>query len=211
MTRFEKEAAFDRVLGPAFDGTAEFPMWIRPPKATALRALPPEAEGVLTALFQGNEGTSPLIELAVIGSAGPESLSEFQQKAFADLNKAGKVPGIELKRQDPATVPCMHGGETAFEVFSGGAARQTAASGPPTNYQWVCYFSEDANQKVLLTFIVPDAVYSAFADPMTRCLESLALGSKVAAARTGGTVGGTPSTGGASSAGQAPGTGASNF
>jgi hypothetical protein len=187
MDRFEREAEYDRVLGPAFEGTAEFPMWVRPPKLTELRALPAELEGVFLALFQ-SQGTGPLIEFIVIGSAGPESLNEFEQKAFASLNKGGKGPGGELKRQEPVAVACLHGGETTFDLYSGGAARQLAGAATATNYQWVCYFAEEGsqvNQKVMLAFIVPDDQYTAFSGAMVKCLESLALSGKVSAARSG--------------------------
>jgi hypothetical protein len=211
VERFEREAEYNRVLGPAFEGTAEFPMWVRPPQATEYRATPKELEGLCLGLFQGNLGSGPLIELVIMGSMGSESLGEFQQKSFGDLNKAGKGLGSELKRQEPASVSCLHGGQTTFEVFSDGAARQLPTGGP-TNYQWVCYFAEEGTQKVMLGFIVPDSDYTAFADPMVKCLESLALSGKVSAARSG--VSTTPSAAGTKTpSGSGAGTsgGASNF
>jgi hypothetical protein len=185
MSRFEKDAEYDRLLGDPFDGTADFAIWVRPPKATTRRALPAELEGAAIGLFQGTEGTSALIEVIITGSAGPESLGDFEQKSFAALNKAGKGPSSELKRQDPAEVPCMHGGTTAFEVYSGGAARQVAGAAAATNYQWVCYFAEEGAQKIMVAFIVPDDIYTAFSPAMIKCLESLALAGKVSVARAG--------------------------
>jgi hypothetical protein len=199
--RFEKEAEYERLLGPPFEGTAEFPMWIRPPKTTQLRALPAGAEGVLLGLFQGDAGAT-MVEFIIIGSVGNETLSEFEQKAFADLNKTGKGPGVELKRQEAVVVPCMHGGDTNFDLFSIGAARQLTTGGAPTTCQWLCYFAEEQTQKIMLAFIIPDSIYKEFGEgAMTKCLESLALSSKVSAARSGVSAG-VPSaapTGGATS------------
>jgi hypothetical protein len=46
----------------------------------------------------------------------------------------------------------------------------------------------------MLAFIIPDSIYKEFGEgPMTKCLESLALSSKVSAARSG-MVTGTPAT-----------------
>jgi hypothetical protein len=187
MARFERDAEYDRVLDVPFESVPEFPMWIRPPKPTERRKLD-DLEGVFLGLFQGTHPGGALIEVLVMGSAGSETMSEFEQKAFEALNKANKGSGGELKRQDPASVNCMHGGQTSFEVYSGGGARQFQGAATPTNYQWVCYFAEEGTQKVMIAFIVPDNDYTAFADAMVKCLESLALGSKVSAARSGTTV-----------------------
>ena len=193
MQNFERRAQLDRLLGPAFDSnTAEFPLWVRPPKPTQLRALTEEQKQQnFLGVFQGGDTGGPLLEFVLIGSAGEESLQEFIQKSFAAMNSAQKGPGTEVPRRDPATVNSMHGGTTSYEVFSTGGQRQ-APGAAPVGYQWVYYFTEDSRQKLMLAFIVPDSNYSAFTNGMQSCLESVALGSKVNYARSGTTA---PSTG----------------
>lgn len=206
MSRFEQDAVYDRFLGPAFEQGGEFPMWIRPPKATTLRALPKELEGVALGLFQ-SDGSAALIEFVAMGSSGTETLGDFEQKSFAAMEKGGKGPGVELNRQAAAAIRTMHGSDMSFDVFSNGAARQ-AGSGTPVNYQWVYYFTEEGSQKVMLAFIIPDSSYATFSETMVKCLESLALGSKVAAARSGVTAGPSSAPSGSTPGGQS---GASNF
>jgi hypothetical protein len=185
MSRFARDAEYDRLLGPAFELGGEFPVWVRPPLPTSLRALPADLEGVFLGLFQGNQGGGPLIEVVLMGGAAVDTTSEFQQKAFAALATAGKGPGGDLTKQEPATVTCMHGGTSQFEVFSGGAKRTLPGSAAPVDYQWVCYFTEEGTQKLMLAFIIPDADYSNFGNAMVKCLESVALAGKVSAARSG--------------------------
>jgi hypothetical protein len=203
MKVFELRAQYDQYLGDPFQPPGDFPVWIRPPKVTTLRALPKELEGVLLGLFQGNEAGGNLIEFVIIGSVGDETLTDFVQKSMEAMNKAGKGPGAELSKRDPATVPCMHGGETSFDVYSGGATRQLPGAAP-ANYQWVYYFTEEGRQKILLAFVIPDENYTAMTNPMVKSLESLALSSKIGAATSG--VAAAPAAGA-----PAGGSGAENF
>ncbi len=201
---WEKIAELNRLLGPAFESpNTEFPLWFRPPKPTELRGLPAELETVFIGLFQGNEASGNLIEVVIMGSAGTESLQEFEQKSFAALNTAQRGPGIASSKQESADVACMHGGNTLYEVFSVGGERAVASqTGQAANagYQWVFYFTEEPPQKVLIAFIIPDAQYESFTNALVKSLESLALSSKVGIAQGGG--------GGASAPAAAPGGGA---
>ena len=79
-----------------------------------------------------------------------------------------------------------------FDLYQGVGQRQIPAAGgapgKPVEYQWLIFVGEEQTQKIMVCFIVPtDKYVEFFRGPLTKCLESLALGGKVAnAAQTGG-------------------------
>ena len=191
---FEKRAAREAMLGEAFQPAGDFPMWIRPPKPTSLVATPDQFADQFIAWFQGADAGGPLIEVILKGSAGAETLAEFQQGAFNALRAASKFPPQDPERsQEPPEITSMHdNAKMPFDLYQGVGQRQVpgagGAAGKAAEYQWLIFVGEEQTQKILICFIVPTEKYVEFyRGPLTRCLESLALGGKVAtASQTGG-------------------------
>ena len=182
---WEKLAELDRLLGEPFH-PAEFAMWIRPPKPTQMVQTPEQ----FVVWFQGNDAGGALIEVLVIGSSGQETMDDFRQNAFSALKAAQKWPAQDPSKEvEPQKFQCLHGGETSFDLYHGSGQRQTQTGGAPATpvpYQWLIYFGEEAQQKVMICFIVPDAAYSNFGPALMKCMESLALSSKVGVAEASG-------------------------
>lgn len=188
FANFEKRAELDRLLGVEFPAAGEFSMWIRPPKPTSLVQTPEQ----FLALFQGSDLGGPLIEVIIMGSAGVESLGDFQQNAFNALKGAQKFPQQDPERiKDPQSFTSMHDRSAmSFDLYQGAGKRQIQAAGGaaanPIDYQWLIYFGEEQTQKIMVCFIIPDSKYIEFQNALTKCMESLALSGKVAIAQQGG-------------------------
>jgi hypothetical protein len=188
FANFERRAERERLLGLAFDAAGDFSVWFRPPNPTSLVATPEQ----FLALFQGSDPNGPIIEVILMGSGGAESLAEFQANALNALKATQKYPAQDPdKIQEPQSFTSMHDNSVlTFDLYQSAGKRQIQAAGAaaasPLDYQWLIYFGEEQPQKIMVCFIIPDSKYSEFQKALTTCMESLALGSKVPAARQGG-------------------------
>lgn len=189
---FEKRAERERLLGVAFQPAGDFSMWIRPPNPTIKVATPDQFFDQFIVWFQGSDPGGPLIEVILKGSAGAESLAEFQQNAFTALKAAQKFPAQDPDRiPDPQSFTSMHDNSVmSFELHQGTGKRQVAAAGGaagnPIDYQWLIYLGEDQAQKVMVCFIIPDTKYIEFQKALTTCMESFAFAGRVPLAQQSG-------------------------
>ena len=189
FANFEKRAERERMLGLAFQPAGDFPMWIRPPNPTILVATPDQFADQFIAWFQGSDPGAPVIEVILKGSAGAESLTDFQQNAYNALKAAQKFPAQDPERIDPQSFASMHDNSVmAFEQYQAGGKRQVQGAASTVDYQWFIFFGEEQTQKIMVCFIVPESKYVEFyRGPLTKCMESLAMGAKVPlAVQTGG-------------------------
>ena len=200
---FEKRAQRERLLGPSFDPAGDFQMWFRPPLPTTLVATPEAVADQFVVWFQGSEPSGPLIQVLIKGSAGTETLAEFQANAYNSLKAASKFPPQDPEKvQDPQTIYSMHDNSLmTFELYHviGNHSIPPTPGAAPTavSCHWLIYFAEDQTQKIMVCYIIPDSKYIPESDllaAMTMSLESLALASKVPIARQSG-AGGTPAGG----------------
>ena len=130
FANFEKRAERERLLGVYFQPAGDFSMWIRPPNPTSIVATPDKFAEQFIVWFQGSDPGGPLIEVILKGSAGAESLAEFQQTAFKSLRDAAKFPPQEPDRiPDPQSFSSMHDNSPmTFELYQGAGKRQIAAA-----------------------------------------------------------------------------------
>jgi hypothetical protein len=183
----------DDLLGPNFQPAVEFPVIFRPIKVTEPKGVPEDRKDLL-AWCQGGD---PLVELIVMGSAGNESLAEFRRVAFEALQaKHGGPAPADFAEQPAQEDDSLYGGKITFEFFSIQTQRQVAgAQGAPPQavaYNWLVYFTEDGQQKVMLAYVVPDSKYAELYPAVSRSRQSLAIGARVGVAQGGAPAGGNP-------------------
>ncbi len=188
FSNYERRAQLDAALSAAYRPPNEFPMWIRPIKPTDPVQVPEERKD-LVAWFQD---AGAQLEVIVMGSAGPESLLEFQRVAIGNVNTAHLGPtGDQLTPLPPESTNAVYGGQASFERFSGETSRQVGQNAQPVAYNWQYYFAEDGSQKVMIVFVVPQSRFAELQKAMDLSASTLALGSNLAKAEASG-LGGTP-------------------
>lgn len=183
---YESRAELGRLLGDAYSPPGEFQMQIRPPKPAGPVQVPEDRKD-LVAWFQGGD---PILDLVVMGSSGPESLQEFRRVALGNLQAKHAAPApTDYADREPQIDDSLYptGGKLTFEFCLIESNRQIAAApAPAVAYDWIIYFTEEGQQKVMLAYIVHAQKYPELFPAIERSRQSLLLGGKVAAAQGGG-------------------------
>ncbi len=157
-------------LGDWFDHTDDFIVRIRAPKGLQVVEPPKGFIGLL-------RGGYPPVELVVLGSAGAESLAEFQEWAISQLNTAQMGPAQVPEKIEDVEVATPFGSTFRMELFvRSRSPRNLSANSVP--YNWLLYFAEEGPQKVMIGYVIPDARYEQFSRALQQSLETLALSSK---------------------------------